>query len=73
MSSPGPWHRSAFPSACLYAQEVPEGKTRRKREVALAELFGEVGELRRILSGSNPAVASLEFIRRLTEGEGLIG
>lgn len=56
----------------LYAREVPAGKTRSKREAALAELFRELDDLRRILPESNPAVASLEFIRRLTEGEGLL-
>lgn len=56
----------------LYAQEVPAGKTRAKREAALADLFRELDGLRRVLPESNPAVASLEFIRRLTEGEGLL-
>lgn len=56
----------------LYAQEAPVGKTRAKREASLAALFRELDSLRRILPESNPAVASLEFIRRLTEGEGLL-
>ena len=48
----------------LYAQEVPEGTTRSKRKEALASLFRELDGLRHILPDSNPAVASLEFIRR---------
>lgn len=56
----------------LYAQVVPMGRTRSKREASLATLFRNFDDLRRILPESNPAVASLEFIRRLTVGEGLL-
>ena len=56
----------------LYAREVPMGTTRAKREAALAALFSELDDLHRILPESNPAVASLELIRRWTEGEGLL-
>ncbi|MBM6942620.1 Abi family protein [Collinsella intestinalis] len=56
----------------LYAQVAPKGKTRSKREAALAALFLNLDGLCGILPEQNPAVASLEFIRRLTVGEGLL-
>ena len=56
----------------LYAQVAPEGLCRSEREAALADLFAYADEALADLPESNPAVSSLAFIRRLTDGEGLL-
>lgn len=55
-----------------YEQTVPAGRTLEARRENISALFGHFDETSSILPESNPAVSSIAFIRRLTEGFGLL-
>lgn len=55
-----------------YAALVPEGDTRAERKAQIAAFFRCFDENAGILPAENPAVSSIEFMRRLTEGFNLL-
>lgn len=55
-----------------YNRIVPSGGTLRNRKTALTELFRFFDDSTDMLPESNPAVSSMEFLRRLTAGFGLL-
>lgn len=56
-----------------YSRIVPRGGTFRDRKVALTEFFGFFDDSTDMLPEPNPAASSIEFLRRLTAGFGLLG
>lgn len=56
----------------LYGVAAPSGASRSQRSLALAAFFDYVDENARMLDESNPAVSSIGFIRRLTDGFNLL-
>ena len=55
-----------------YAALVPEGNTRTERKAQLAAFFRYFDNNAGILPAENPAVSSVDFMRRLTEGFNLL-